>query len=271
MSTITVPGVYDIPEAEYHADPVEGGSLSSTTARLLTPPSTPALARYALDNPQPKDAYDLGSVAHALILGKGTQIVEVVADDWRSKAAKDLRDEARADGKVALLTKDLSRARAMADAVHADPIASRVLTGITPELTLAWHDPDTGLWGRAMTDGWTPPDIAVPRIVDVKTTEDPAPRGFAKSVASYAYHQQAAHYSDGYHALTGVWPAFLFVAVGKQPPHFVYVYQLDDAAMAAGFEANRAAWDVWRQCRETGEWPAGNDQIHTLSLPRWAS
>ncbi len=32
---ITVAGVYDIPADVYHADPVEGGSLSSTGARTL--------------------------------------------------------------------------------------------------------------------------------------------------------------------------------------------------------------------------------------------
>lgn len=39
--TITEPGVYDLPAEVYHADPVEGGSLSSTGARKLLPPSCP--------------------------------------------------------------------------------------------------------------------------------------------------------------------------------------------------------------------------------------
>ncbi len=266
MADITEPGVYDVPEHEYHADPVPGGSLSSTTARMLLPPSTPALARYRLDNPEPKAAYDLGSVTHALVLGKGAGIVEVCADDWKSKAARDLRDEARADGKTPLLTKDLDVARAMAGAVHAHPIAARALTGTVPERTLIWRDEATGQWCRAMADAWAPT-----RLADLKTTEDPSPAAFTKSVAKFGYHVQAGWYSLGHYALTGVWPGFLFIAVQKSPPHIVHVHQLDDDALNAGVDACRRALTVWAECRETGEWPAHNDQIHTLTLPRWAS
>lgn len=272
---ITTPGVYDLPEAEYHADPVVGGSLSSTTARLLTPPSTPALARHALDNPQPKDAYDLGSVAHALILGKGARIVEVVADDWRSKAAKDVRDEARAEGKVPLLSKDLARARAMADAVRAHRESAAILTDGAPERTLAWVDRDTGQWCRAMLDWWPDPARAWRLVIgDVKTSTAATAAAFSKSVAEYGYHQQAAHYIDGYAAVHDVDPAevaFVFVVVQKDAPHIVNACQLTDDDLAAGRAKNRAALDVWRQCRESGVWPAHNDGIQLVSLPRWAS
>src|SRR5258708_26204894 len=38
-------GVYGIPADAYHADPIEGGSLSSSGARRLLPPGCPALFR----------------------------------------------------------------------------------------------------------------------------------------------------------------------------------------------------------------------------------
>ena len=122
---IDAPGVYDLPEAQYHADPLRhlGGSLSSTTAKRLLAPSCPALARYKADHPEHKDAYDLGSATHALTLGTGCPIVEVDASTWGGKAAKEAREQARAVGAVALLSKELATARAMADAVRADPRA----------------------------------------------------------------------------------------------------------------------------------------------------
>ena len=59
--TITAPGVYDIPAEDYHRDPVPGGSLSSTGARKLLPPSCPAKFRYEQDNPPtPTAALDFG-------------------------------------------------------------------------------------------------------------------------------------------------------------------------------------------------------------------
>lgn len=272
---ITEPGVYDLPEEEYHADPIPGGSLSSTTARLLVPPSTPALARYALDNPEYKDAYDLGSVAHALILGAGSRIVEVVADDWKTKAARDLRDNARAAGKVALLTKDLNRARAMAAAVGRHNEARAILTDGAPERTLAWIDERTGQWCRAMLDWWPDPARAWRLVIgDVKTSTAATAAAFAKKAAEYGYHQQAAHYVDGYAAVHGVDPAevaFVFIVVQVEPPHIVNVVQLTDDAMAAGRARNAAALDTWQQCRETGVWPALNEGVQLVSLPRWAS
>ena len=46
-------GVYDgMDEDAYHADPVPGGSLSASGAKLLLPPSCPALYHYRRDHPK---------------------------------------------------------------------------------------------------------------------------------------------------------------------------------------------------------------------------
>ena len=39
---IDKPGIYDLGEAAYHADPVEHGSLSASGAKYLLPPYVPA-------------------------------------------------------------------------------------------------------------------------------------------------------------------------------------------------------------------------------------
>jgi hypothetical protein len=55
---ITEPGIYQMTNEEYHAD---RGSLSSSGARKLLPPSCPALFRHAQDTPQePKKTFELG-------------------------------------------------------------------------------------------------------------------------------------------------------------------------------------------------------------------
>jgi hypothetical protein len=48
---ITEPGVYDIAEDHYHADPVPGGSLSNSGAKKLLPPSCPAKFAYEREHP----------------------------------------------------------------------------------------------------------------------------------------------------------------------------------------------------------------------------
>ena len=62
---LTEPGQYGgvTPEV-YHADPVFGGSLSSSGARALLPPSCPALFRHKqLHGEPPKAEFDFGHAA----------------------------------------------------------------------------------------------------------------------------------------------------------------------------------------------------------------
>lgn len=270
---ISAPGRYDLPEAEYHRDPLRhlGGSLSSTVARKLLPPSCPALARHAADNPEHKDAYDLGSVTHRLILGSGCDIVEVPADSWQGKAAQNERIKARADGKVALLTKDLRRAEAMRDAVHADPIAHALLTMPgQPEQTLIWQE--DGTWCRAMLDRWPDPARDIRAIVDLKTTEkglDDA--SIAKTVWEYGYHCQQEWYQRGYRAVHGVDAEYYFVFVHTKPPHLVRVVPLGDDFLTDARARNREALQVWRECTASGSWPAYPNTLDPIGPPRWAN
>lgn len=272
------PGAYDLPEPAYHLDPLRhlGGSLSSTTARKLLAPSCPALARWTVDNPEFKDAYDLGSVTHRLILGSGCDIVEVPASSWSTNAAKDARTAARGQGKVALLTKDLARAQAMRDAVHADPLARAVLTMPgAPERTLAWREDVDGepVWCRAMLDRWPDPTAfggASPVAVDLKTTDSVSDEHLTKTIWQYGYAQQRDFYVRGYTAVHGVVPAFLFVFVQKDPPHLVRVVDLDIELERIGRERNDQALRIWQACRESGEWPGYGEDIALIGAPRWA-
>ena len=46
---IDQPGIYDIPEDQYHRDPVPGGSLSASGAKKLLADGGPARYRHQLD------------------------------------------------------------------------------------------------------------------------------------------------------------------------------------------------------------------------------
>src|SRR5438270_12221695 len=101
---VTAPGVYDLPEYVYHADPVPGGSLSQSGAKKLLA-TCPARFRYERDHPPaPTDAMELGTAAHKLVLGIGPDLVEVEAKDWRTKAAQEAAEVARARGAVPVLS-----------------------------------------------------------------------------------------------------------------------------------------------------------------------
>ena len=84
----------------YHADPSERPSLSSHLAGILLARS-PAHAK--LSHPRfggafpdkPSDEMNVGSIIHGLLLGGGADIVEIDADNYRTKAAQEARDLVR--------------------------------------------------------------------------------------------------------------------------------------------------------------------------------
>jgi hypothetical protein len=269
-------GVYDgMPEAMYHADPVPGGSLSSSGARKLLPPSCPAKFRYEADNPPaPKDYFELGSAAHKLVLGVGAEIAEIKARNWQTKAAQNDRDAARAEGFLPLLTHEHEQVKAMAAALRKHPVASALFNPERgkPEQSLFWQDPETGVWRRARLD-WLPDTSARERLIvgDYKTSASAYPETFSKSVANYGYYQQDAWYCDAVRALgLSADPAFLFVVQEKEPPYLVTVIELDLPSVQAGRELNRQAIELYRACTENGIWPGYSAGIELISLPPWA-
>ncbi|MFC5187105.1 PD-(D/E)XK nuclease-like domain-containing protein [Actinomadura harenae] len=267
------PGVYDLDAEVYHADPVAGGSLSSSGARRLLA-TCPARFRYELDHPRASTAsMDLGTAAHRLVLGVGPELVEVEAKDWRTKAAQDERDEARARGAVPLLSKDFAAVHAMADALRRHELASALLGGPgRAEQTLIWRDGPTAVWRRALVDWLARPEpTGLMYLADYKTSESAHPAAISKAIANYGYHGQGAWYGDGVIALgLAAEVAFFLVVQEKTEPYLVTPVQLNQLALDAGRHENRKALELYARCRATDTWPAYVDGIEPVGLPGWA-
>ncbi|MEU9498194.1 PD-(D/E)XK nuclease-like domain-containing protein [Streptomyces sp. NPDC048196] len=272
---VTGPGVYDLTAEEYHADPVPCGSLSSSGARRLLPPSCPALFRWEQDHPQPpKATFDFGHAAHKLVLGVGPDLVALDFDDWRTKAARQERDELRAAGAVPLLRDDYQQVLDMAAAIRQHPMASRLFEpgSGTAESALVWRDGPTGVMRRALLD-WRPaPGPGRMIIRDYKTARSADPAAVARAVHEYGYHQQADWYRAGCRALglCDETAEFVFVVQEKTAPYLVTVVQLDAMAMRIGAARNRRAIETYAKCVETGRWPGYADDVAYLSLPPYA-
>ena len=106
-------------------------------------------------------------------------------------------------------------------------------------------------------------------IVDLKTVAagGASPANFAKQVANFKYHLQAAHYLE----MSGM-QRFVFVVVEREPPFQIGVYQLDDDAIAEGRYLRRKALDLIANCRVFNDWPGYTPlEPQTLSLPNWYS
>ncbi|WP_226961387.1 MULTISPECIES: PD-(D/E)XK nuclease-like domain-containing protein [Streptomyces] len=265
------PGVYDgIPEDAYHADP----ALSSSGARRLL--ACPAKFAYEREHGSvPTRAMETGTAAHLAVLGVGPDVVVVDAPDWRTKAAREQRDAARADGAVPLLAAEYDQVQAMAEAVRQHPVAGPLFQpgDGRAEVSIWWTDPDTGVSCRARLD-WLRNPVAGRRLIipDYKKTVDASPAAIARSIANYGYHQQGDWYTEAV-AAAGLAPdgsVFLLVFQEPTPPYVVTVAQIAPSDLMLAGAKNAAARQLFRDCTASGHWPGYADEPLIIQQPSWA-
>lgn len=263
--TARPPGFYaDIPAAEYHADP---DSVSASALKTLL--KAPALYRHQQTHPQQSGAMDLGSAAHALVLGKDEDLIYVAPfDSWQTKAAQTERKLAREAGLSPVTISEWATVSAMADKLSEHDTAMSLLSHGEAEISAYAPDEETGFLRRCRFDFLNASDVGV----DYKSTKDASPRSFAGSVATYGYDLSAAYYSDIAADLGRPLSAVALIAQEKEPPYLVEVYDLDAAFLDRGRRRYRRALERLRDCRESGIWPGYTGrQFTTLTPPRWAT
>lgn len=249
--------------ADYHADPAISASHLKAVmqspyhywARFLDPHRLPV---------EPTAAMKLGSLVHCAVLEPDELLQRYgICGPRNTKAGKEQAATMAADGIEAVSESDMALALSMAASVRVHPAAAALLAHGKAEQSFWWDDLPTGLRCKCRPD-WYQGNT----IVDLKTCQDASPAAFARGVATFAYHVQAAHYLTGLHGAE----RFVFIAVEKTAPYAVAVYELDHAAMALGRTMRNNALEVIATCKAANQWPGyGDTSVQTLSLPAWAS
>lgn len=260
---------------EYHADPCDTPSLSSSIAGILVSrsPRHAYLAHPRLGGVRREStkSMDRGTLIHALVLGKGAEIVAVDAADWRTKAAQEQRDAIRAAHKVPVLVGDYNEALTAAASIEAQLGDRGIwLTGQS-EVVAKWierADDGTPVRCRAMID-----HLMLPAIFDLKTCRSAHPAAIQRHVIGYGYHIQAHAYQRAVAAvdptLTGR-TDFVFLFVELDPAVTVQPARLDGSMRVLGERQWRRAVNTWAACLTSGRWPAYSDDTLTIEAPPWA-
>jgi hypothetical protein len=276
---VTEPGFYAMSAAEYHADPCPEPSLSASLAcELVT--NTPAHARLKHPRLNPSlvedqaEHFDMGSVAHAAFL-EGRDVVAILDfDDWRTKASKEARDVARANGKVPLLRKVWSDVEAMLMATrpqldaHEDG-AAMFRDGLA-EPVMVWRE--DGLWFRARLD-WLRLSLRRRQyaIDDYKTTSTSAnPETLSdKTVWSHGWDVKASFYRRGLHVLTGFGAEFRFSVQECYPPFALSVVAPSPGAEMLGDMKVHLAIERWERGLRQNDWRAYPRRTAFFEVPAW--
>lgn len=269
----------DVPRDEYDADPCPSPSLTQSIAkiildrslahaRLAHPRLNPAFER----NDDPK--YDVGNVAHALMLGRGREIEVVIADDWRTKAAKEAREAAIQRGRIAVLARHYEAASDMVQAA-ARQLGDRGYDedwnpAAAAAEVMAVAD-DAGVWLRSLID-WLP--YHARRVWDYKTTAlSAAPWELSRRIVADGWDVQAAFHER---ILDLVDPdnagrrEHLFCVQEDRPPYALTVARMSEAVMTMGRRKVQRARDAWAAAMSNNHWPAYPLDTALPEYPAWA-
>jgi hypothetical protein len=278
------PGIHSfVAEDAYHRDPCHEPSLSASVAKLLISQSPlHAWTAHPRLNPswQPdtsSKAQDIGTAAHALLLGAGKLMEVIPFGDYRSNAAKEARDKARAAGKVPVLADDADDVRAMVLSAHQQLTAHEVgdvFHDGAPEQTMIWREGETWCRGRidCLPGDFTGEGLA--RIVDFKTSSGSAePDAFASRLYGMDGDIQAAFYERG---MLKLYPKvreveFLFIAQETRPPYALSVVSLSNKALDQAREKVEEALQVWRACLKADRWPGYPPRVCHVDPPGWTA
>lgn len=271
---ITKPGRYNLPADVYHGNCCDAPSLSNSGAVVLTE-ECPAAFWHAYLRPdaerENKREFDMGTAGHLAMLEPDewdARVAIVDADDFKTKAAREARDEAYAAGKTPLLPKHRDAVKAMSAALFSHPLAGKAFTGGKAEQSYFWRDAETGVWLKCRPDYVADSGVY---MADFKTTTNAHPRAFERTAFNLGYYRQAAWYLDGVATVTGAEPRdFWFVVQEIAPPHLVAVYRFDERAIEWGRLQNRHAINLFAECVRANRWPGYGERAMTIKLPSWA-
>lgn len=265
-------GFHTLTAEQYHADPCADPSLSAGIAKILLSRSPfHAWCSHPRLNPAyesvDKTRFDLGTAAHSMLLeDDDSRLVVIEADDWRTKAAKEARDAAWAEGKSALLSHQVANVRRVVEAarkaIKASQFSYEWLEAGKSEVSAVWLD--GGVWCRSRFDR-----LGSDVIFDYKTTESAAPEAVIRQIGAMSYDVQAEFYRRGAKAITGRDHQFVFLFQEISPPYACTWAALSNAYVEIAEAKVVRAIDTWRQCITSNQWPSYSQEVHYAEPPAW--
>jgi hypothetical protein len=279
MTTEIKARVLDITPEQYHADPCLTPSLSSSIAKMLIDRS-PAHARLA--HPRlggaahtSTGAMDAGTVIHRLVLGKGASFEVLDFPDYRTKAAQQARDAARAQGRTPMLAHEVASlvdaskhisAQLAAYGYRIDPAHSEVAA----EWQERVHASDALVQCRCMFDQV---HIDEGVIFDLKKTVSANPVDLQRTITNYGYDIQHAAYTSALRALRPRLAGreeFVFLFVEIEEPYAVTPVKLTGEFRELGQSRWSRAVRTWYDCLTNDDWPAYTRGVVEIEPTPWA-
>lgn len=257
------PGIYSIAAERYQA----AYGVSKSMLDILAE-KTAAHLRASLDEKieDETEAKRFGTIVHRALLEPDTfkdgfhvrpekmNFTTVAGKAWRAEH----------EDRPILTAPEALQIEKMVSAVHTHPFAKRLLAGAQREQSLFVED-GSGTLRKSRLDALTSGNI----IPDIKTTESASMDLFERSISKYRLHVQAAYYLDNCNLAGMEKVSFFFICVEKSAPYAVRCLQLMAEVIEYGRLLYKRDIQIYRNCLETGLWPAWGDGYDECMLPSW--
>lgn len=263
------PGIHDIENEDYHNS--EGLSRSA----LLTFKKSPLHYWNSYKNKKhtkegDSQALVIGNAVHTYILQKEKfndyYLISNKPDQRTSKGKEEWAHiKNQSNGKIILSEDIFQEVEKLGNSFLSHDLAKKFLEGAKIEKSIFWKDLNTNILCKARPDIWLPNIMA-----DIKTTNDASPRSFQRDIIKYGYHIQAAMVQDGiYHVTNKMIETFVFIAIEKEDPYAIGIYELDKDSIDKGREEYRYLLEEYRpyQENEIQIWPSYKPTV--ISLPAY--
>lgn len=265
---------YDnVASVDYHKDPAQEPSLSSSIAKTLVT-RTPLIAwrEHPRLNPEfepeVNEKFDMGDALHDGLSSGGARISLVDGfDNWMKADAKKLRDAERAKGFVPLLRHQAEQVGKSVAAVYKQLDARGIELGKQEPVLIAERN---GVWMRAMIDAFNPPVIRDFKCTKINLADDDV---VARHLAGMSYDLRAWFYLHVAELVLPDWAGRLryeWVLVEEEPPHGIRIVECDATFREMGRRKGEHAIGLWERCMRTGIWPHLEGLPKTVPYPGWA-
>lgn len=260
-----------IPARMYHE---LGGPLIVSNTLLTQALRSGEHARAMLDGVDDKEeteALRFGSVFHCALLEpelfESQYVVEPEWGDCRNKENKARRDLWRTNALLGtfevISPEHAALARRMAERTRARPFIAELFAGGEPELTLLWHDAETGLRCKCRIDYYVE-ELGLSN--DLKSAADASRWGFQSSAQRYGYGRQEVHYTAGLRACELPVNEFYFTAVEKTGTHAAQVFRVERESSYGCADEVRRGMRLIADCVARDEWPGYPDGVQEISI-----
>lgn len=134
------------------------------------------------------------------------------------------------------------------------------------EVSIYWDADDIPC--KARLDRVVVTDDAV-HVIDLKTTDSVSTDKFQSKLVDLGYDFQAGWYTWAAELAYGRPATFTFVAVERQEPWCVKVFDVPDEMIKEARRKNQKALRILRDCKKSDSWPKKEIERQTLQYPRW--